>query len=128
MIVFILCVFGYFLGFLSNLFKALDSKPFIVPQADIASACLGLTDWEHLRCALAVVGVILLMILFFMVKSKIESRNRDDRNFDVSEKGTYGTAKYLSERQAKKLVTADKEHSLLSISKQLKQNDNGIIL
>ena len=128
MVIFILCVFGFFLGFLSNLFKALDSKPFIVPQTDIASACLGLTDWEHLRYALAAVGVILLVVLFFVVKSKIKSRNRDDRNFDVSEKGTYGTAKYLSERQAKKLVTADKEHSLLSISKQLKQNDNGIIL
>ena len=128
MIVFVLCVFGYFLGFLSNLFKALDSKPFIVPQADIASAYRGLTDWEHLRYALAAVGVILLVVLFFVVKSKIESRNRDDRNFDVSEKGTYGTAKYLSERQAKKLVTADKEHSLLSVSKDLKQDDNGIIL
>lgn len=128
MIVFILCVFGYFLGFLSNLFKALDSKPFIVPPTDIASTCLGLTDWEHLRYALAAVGAILLVVLFFVVKSKIDSRNRDDRNFDVSEKGTYGTAKYLSERQAKKLVTADKEHSLLSISKQLKQDDNGIIL
>ena len=128
MIVFVLCVFGYFLGFLSNLFKALDSKPFIVPQADIASAYRGLTDWEHLRYALAAVGVILLVVLFFVVKSKIENRNRDDRNFDVSEKGTYGTAKYLSERQAKKLVTADKEHSLLSVSKDLKQDDNGIIL
>ena len=128
MIVFVLCVFGYFLGFLSNLFKALGSKPFIVPQADIASAYRGLTDWEHLRYALAAVGVILLVVLFFVVKSKIESRNRDDRNFDVSEKGTYGTAKYLSERQAKKLVTADKEHSLLSVSKDLKQDDNGIIL
>ena len=128
MIVFILCVFGYFLGFLSNLFKALDSKPFIVPPTDIASTCLGLTDWEHLRYALAAVGAILLVVLFFVVKSKIDSRNRDDRNFDVSEKGTYGTAKYLSERQAKKLVTADKEHSLLSVSKELKQNDNGIIL
>ena len=72
--------------------------------------------------------MILLVVLFFVVKSKIESRNRDDRNFDVSEKGTYGTAKYLSERQAKKLVTADKEHSLLSVSKDLKQDDNGIIL
>lgn len=128
MIVFVLCVFGYFLGFLSNLFKALDSKPFIVPQADIASAYRGLTDWEHLRYALAAVGVILLVVLFFVVKSKIENRNRDDRNFDVSEKGTYGTAKYLSERQAKKLVTADKEYSLLSVSKELKQDDNGIIL
>ena len=128
MIVFVLCVFGYFLGFLSNLFKALDSKPFIVPQADIASAYRGLTDWEHLRYALAAVGVILLVVLFFVVKSKIESRNHDDRNFDVSEKGTYGTAKYLSEWQAKKLVTADKEHSLLSVSKDLKQDDNGIIL
>lgn len=128
MIVFVLYVFGYFLGFLSNLFKALDSKPFIVPQADIASAYRGLTDWEHLRYAFAAVGVILLVVLFFVVKSKIESRNRDDRNFDVSEKGTYGTAKYLSERQAKKLVTADKEHSLLSVSKDLKQDDNGIIL
>ena len=128
MIVFVLCVFGYFLGFLSNLFKALDSKPFIVPQADIASAYRGLTDWEHLRYALAAVGVILLVVLFFVVKSKIENRNRDDRNFDVSEKGTYGTAKYLSERQAKKLVTADKEYSLLSVSKDLKQDDNGIIL
>lgn len=128
MIVFVLCVFGYFLGFLSNLFKALGSKPFIVPPPDIASAYRGLTDWEHLRYALAAVGVILLVVLFFVVKSKIESRNRDDRNFDVSEKGTYGTAKYLSERQAKKLVTADKEHSLLSVSKDLKQDDNGIIL
>ena len=120
MIVFVLCVFGYFLGFLSNLFKALGSKPFIVPPTDIASAYLGLTDWEHLRYALATVGVILLVVLFFVVKSKIENRNHDDRNFDVSEKGTYGTAKYLSERQAKKLVTADKEHSLLSVSKDLK--------
>ena len=128
MIVFILCVFGYFLGFLSNLFKALDRKPFIVPPTDIASAYRGLTDWEHLRYALAAVGVVLLVVLFFVVKSKIENRNRDDRNFDVSEKGTYGTAKYLSERQAKKLVTADKEHSLLSVSKDLKQDDNGIIL
>ena len=128
MIVFVLCVFGYFLGFLSNLFKALDSKPFIVPPTDIASAYRGLTDWEHLRYALAAVGVVLLVVLFFVVKSKIENRNRDDRNFDVSEKGTYGTAKYLSERQAKKLVTADKEHSLLSVSKDLKQDDNGIIL
>ena len=76
MIVFVLCVFGYFLGFLSNLFKALDSKPFIVPQADIASAYRGLTDWEHLRYALAAVGVILLVVLFFVVKSKIESRNQ----------------------------------------------------
>ena len=128
MIVFVLCVFGYFLGFLSNLFKALGSKPFIVPPTDIASTYLGLTDWEHLRYALAAVGVVLLVVLFFVVKSKIENRNRDDRNFDVSEKGTYGTAKYLSERQAKKLVTADKEHSLLSVSKDLKQDDNGIIL
>ena len=128
MIVFVLCVFGYFLGFLSNLFKALGSKPFIVPSTDIISTYRGLTDWEHLRYALAAVGVILLVVLFFVVKSKIESRNRDDRNFDVSEKGTYGTAKYLSERQAKKLVTADKEHSLLSVSKDLKQDDNGIIL
>ena len=128
MIVFVLCVFGYFLGFLSNLFKALDSKPFIVPPTDIARTYLGLTDWEHLRYALAAVGVVLLVVLFFVVKSKIENRNRDDRNFDVSEKGTYGTAKYLSERQAKKLVTADKEHSLLSVSKDLKQDDNGIIL
>ena len=128
MIVFVLCVFGYFLGFLSNLFKALGSKPFIVPPTDIARTYLGLTDWEHLRYALAAVGVVLLVVLFFVVKSKIENRNRDDRNFDVSEKGTYGTAKYLSERQAKKLVTADKEHSLLSVSKDLKQDDNGIIL
>ena len=128
MIIFILCVFGYFLGFLSNLFKALDSKPFIVPPTDIASTCLGLTDWEHLRYALAAVGAILLVVLFFAVKSKIESRNRDDRNFDVSEKGTYGTAKYLSERQAKKLVTADKEHSLLSVSRELTEKENGIIL
>ena len=128
MIVFVLCVFGYFLGFLSNLFKALGSKPFIVPPTDIASAYLGLTDWEHLHYALAAVGVVVLVVLFFVVKSKIENRNRDDRNFDVSEKGTYGTAKYLSERQAKKLVTADKEHSLLSVSKDLKQDDNGIIL
>ena len=128
MIVFVLCVFGYFLGFLSNLFKALDSKPFIVPPTDIASTCLGLTDWEHLRYALAAVGAILLVVLFFAVKSKIESRNRDDRNFDVSEKGTYGTAKYLSERQAKKLVTADKEHSLLSVSRELTEKENGIIL
>ena len=128
MIVFVLCVFGYFLGFLSNLFKALDSKPFIVPPTDIARTYLGLTDWEHLRYALAAVGVVLLVVLFFVVKSKIENRNRDDRNFDVSEKGTYGTAKYLSERQAKKLVTADKEHSLLSVSKNLKQDDNSIIL
>ena len=128
MVIFILCVFGYFLGFLSNLFKALDSKPFIVPPTDIASTCLGLTDWEHLRYALAAVGAILLVVLFFAVKSKIESRNRDDRNFDVSEKGTYGTAKYLSERQAKKLVTADKEHSLLSVSRELTEKENGIIL
>ena len=128
MIVFVLCVFGYFLGFLSNLFKALGSKPFIVPPTDIASTYLGLTDWEHLHYALAAVGVVVLVVLFFVVKSKIENRNRDDRNFDVSEKGTYGTAKYLSERQAKKLVTADKEHSLLSVSKDLKQDDNGIIL
>ena len=128
MIVFILCVFGYFLGFLSNLFKALGSKPFIVPPTDIASAYRGLTDWEHLRYALAAVGVILLVVLFFVVKSKIENRNRDDRNFDVSEKGTYGTAKYLSERQAKKLVTADKEHSLLSVSRELTNEENGIIL
>ena len=128
MIVFVLCVFGYFLGFLSNLFKALGSKPFIVPPTDIASAYRGLTDWEHLRYALAAVGVILLVVLFFVVKSKIENRNRDDRNFDVSEKGTYGTAKYLSERQAKKLVTADKEHSLLSVSRELTNEENGIIL
>ena len=128
MIVFVLCVFGYFLGFLSNLFKALGSKPFIVPPTDIASTYRGLTDWEHLRYTLAAVGVVVLVVLFFVVKSKIENCNRDDRNFDVSEKGTYGTAKYLSERQAKKLVTADKEHSLLSVSKDLKQDDNGIIL
>ena len=128
MIVFVLCVFGYFLGFLSNLFKALGSKPFIVPSTDIISTYRGLTDWEHLRYALAAVSVVLLVVLFFVVKSKIENRNHDDRNFDVSEKGTYGTAKYLSERQAKKLVTADKEHSLLSVSKDLKQDDNGIIL
>lgn len=127
MIAFIICVLGYFLGFLSNLFKALGSKPFIVPPTDIASTYLGLTDWEHLHYALAAVGVVVLVVLFFVVKSKIENRNRDDRNFDVSEKGTYGTAKYLSERQAKKLVTADKEHSLLSVSKELKQDD-GIIL
>ena len=87
MIVFVLCVFGYFLGFLSNLFKALGSKPFIVPPSDIASAYRGLTDWEHLRYALAAVGVVLLVVLFFVVKSKIENRNHDDRNFDVSEKG-----------------------------------------
>ena len=55
MIVFVLCVFGYFLGFLSNLFKALGSKPFIVPPTDIARTYLGLTDWEHLRYALAAV-------------------------------------------------------------------------
>ena len=71
MIVFILCVFGYFLGFLSNLFKALDSKPFIVPPTDIASTCLGLTDWEHLRYAFAAVGVILLVVLFFVVKKAV---------------------------------------------------------
>ena len=92
MIVFILCVFGYFLGFLSNLFKALDSKPFIVPPTDIARTYLGLTDWEHLRYALAAVGVVLLVVLFFVVKSKIENRKQYDKNIDDREKGTYRTA------------------------------------
>ncbi len=84
MVAFIVCVLGYFLGFLSNVFKALGSKPFIVPEADPANTYRGLSDWEHLRSALAVVGVILLIVVFIVIKSKIESRNRDDRNFDVS--------------------------------------------
>ena len=77
--------------------------------------------------AFAVVGIILLIILFVIVKGRFDSRNHDDRNFSVSEKGTYGTAAYLSEKQAKKLVTADNEHSLLSIRKIFGSED-GIIL
>ena len=57
--------------------------------------------------AFAVVGIILLIILFVIVKGRFDNRNHDDRNFSVSEKGTYGKAAYLSEKQAKRLVTAD---------------------
>lgn len=122
-----LAIFGYFLGFLSNLFKAVESDPFIVPSPDLHTAYSGLLDWEHLKLAFAVVGIILLIILFVVVKGRFDSRNHDDRNFSVSEKGTYGTAAYLPEKQAKRLLTADNEHSLLAVSRIFGSED-GIIL
>ena len=94
-----LAIFGYFLGFLSNLFKAVESDPFIVPSPDLHTAYSGLLDWEHLKFAFAVVGIILLIILFVVVKGRFDSRNHDDRNFSVSEKGTYGTAAWKDCRQ-----------------------------
>lgn len=127
LVLLIIAVFCYFLGFISNLFKAMDSKPFIVPSPDILTAYNGLSDWNYLKYALAVVGFIMLIILFVVMKSKFDSRNQDERNFSVSEKGTYGTAKYLSEKQAKKLMTADGSNSLLSVSRGLRSED-GIIL
>lgn len=121
-------IFGYFVGFLSNLFKAFDNDPFIVPPTDLRNTFAGLFDWHYLKFALAVVGIIILIVLIVMIKNRIESKNQDERNFSVSEKGTYGTAKYLSEKEAKKLVTADKEHYLLSVCKEISGNDDGIIL
>ena len=111
---------------MSNLFKAIENDPFVVPSPDLLTAYSGLFDWEHLKLAFAVVGIILLIILFVIVKGRFDSRNHDDRNFSVSEKGTYGKAAYLSEKQAKRLVTADNEHSLLSIRKIFGSED-GII-
>ena len=122
-----LAIFGYFLGFLSNLFKAVESDPFIVPSPDLHTAYSGLLNLEHLKLAFAVVGIILLIILFVVVKGRFDSRNHDDRNFSVSEKGTYGTAAYLSEKQAKRLLTSDNEHSLLAVSR-IFGSENGIIL
>lgn len=127
LVLLIIAVLCYFLGFISNLFKAMDSKPFIVPSPDILTVYNGLSDWNYLKYALAVVGVIMLIILFVVLKSKFDSRNQDERNFSVSEKGTYGTAKYLSEKQAKKLMTADGSNYLLSVCRELNSED-GIIL
>ena len=119
---------GYFIGFLANLFKAFDSTPFHPPPTDLASTFSILGEWKYVQSALITLGIIVLIIAFIVIKNRIESRNFDDRNFSVSEKGTYGTAKYLSEKQAKKLMTADKSNHLLSINKEIGENDKGIIL
>ena len=119
---------GYFTGFLANLFKAFDNTPFHPPPTDLASTFSALSEWKYVQSALITLGIIFLIIAFIVIKNRIESRNLDDRNFSVSEKGTYGTAKYLSENQAKKLVTADKANKLLSICSEIGENDKGIIL
>ncbi|WP_406534417.1 type IV secretory system conjugative DNA transfer family protein [Methanobrevibacter sp.] len=119
---------AYFTGFLANLFKAFDNTPFHPPPTDFVSTFFALSEWRYVQSALITLGIIFLIIAFIVIKNRIESRNFDDRNFSVSEKGTYGTAKYLSENQAKKLVTADKANKLLSICGEIGENDKGIIL
>lgn len=127
-----LAMAAYLLGFLSNLFRAIDigiqTQSFTSPPTDVESTVLGLMDWNHLRWALVTVGVLVLIILIIIIKGKIENRNRDARNFTVSKKGTYGTANGLSQKKAKKLKTADGEHSLLSVCKEIGEEDTGVIL
>ena len=73
-------------------------------------------------------GIIVLIVLIVIIKNRIQARYHDERNFDVSKKGTYGTAKELKEKQAKKLTTADGVHSLLTISSNISNDEGGIIL
>ncbi len=132
LVVMALSVLGYFIGFLSGLFKAIDLsisniESFHPPPTDIQSAVYALTDWKYTQIALAVVGIIILIVLIIIIKNKIASRNYDDRNFTVSEKGTYGTATYMNEKEAKRITTADGEHCLLNICKKLGDED-GVIL
>ena len=123
---------AYILGILTLLFRAIETsfqtQSFDFPETDIITSYAALSDWTHLRYALAVLGVVMLIIMIIIIKGKYDNRNHDDRNFEVSKKGTYGTAKYLSLRKAKKLTTADGLNSLLTITKEMSKDDNGIIL
>ena len=125
-------IMAYVLGFLSNLFKSIDvafqTQSYKGPPLDIESTCLGLADWEHLKWALLIVGIIFLFALILIIKGRLENLRSDPRNFTVSKKGTYGTAKSLSQRKAKKLLTADGEHELLTVRSELRTEDTGIIL
>lgn len=125
----ILC---YLIGFLTNLLKAILSARrgvrFKMPSADFVKSFVAVFDFNYSKYVIGLFAVITIIVLILIIKGKIQNRNRDERNFTVSDKGTYGTARYLQEKEAKKLVTADGSNSLLTVTKEITNSENGIIL
>lgn len=53
---------------------------------------------------LALIMLVLITIGFFSFFSKDKAKSQDERNFTISEKGTYGTADWLSDEEAKEVL------------------------
>lgn len=53
---------------------------------------------------LALIMLVLITIGFFSFFSKDKAKSQDERNFTISEKGTYGTADWLSDDEAKEVL------------------------
>lgn len=121
----------YLVGLASNAFYSFDcmihgqeSKP---PPTDIINCLKGVFVWKYSSVAFVVLGIIVAVIAGFIFYLRRPDKNFDDRNFRISENGTYGTSKYLQESEAKKLLTADGKNNLLKVEKEV-GNEKGIIL
>ena len=113
----------YLVGLASNAFYSFDcvihgqeSKP---PPIDITSCLKGVFVWKYSSVAFVVLGILVAVIAGFIFHLRRPDENLDDRNFRISENGTYGTSKYLQENEAKKLLTADGKNNLLKVEKEV---------
>ncbi len=84
-----------------------DSTSPELPSINVFKCIVSFFTKEGILCAFILGTAITVFVLLSMNSEKLRSEQYDDRNFTYSDKGTYGTAGYMSKKEIQNILNIE---------------------